>query len=514
MKVRALLAGRPGSTWWLIRHELRLAWRGVGGKGIKLLLVLLLILGVALHAGVYGLLAKLPEGDMPPWALFALGGAAYVVISLMLSQAILQSVSALFDRGDLDLLLASPLPTRSVFMARGLGIAISVVGLYLFMLAPLAHVGLFTGHANLLAIYPTLLSLALGVTALGIWLTLLLVRWLGARRARTVAQVLGSLVGAALFLASQAQNMLGEAQRKQLTVLVMRWLAPGGPLSEDSPLWLPARALRGELLPLLAIMALGVGAFWAVIGLAHQHFLAGTQESVSGSVKRGVAAPSAGSVRFRAGIARNVLAKEWRLILRDPQLITQTLLQLLYLTPMLFIALRGDGRAAVMLMPAVVWLATSLAGSLAWITVAAEDAPELLGGAPASLARLRWLKLLAALLPVWVLVSPLVVVLPGHDWKQGLIFIVCLVGGTLSVGMGLIWYPRQGKRADMKTRMKGHGVVGMLEALLTFGWAGLAYCLGSPPAFNYWPLALLAVLLGMGVTWVLGRSRREDGSLV
>lgn len=509
-----LLKGKPGSTLWLIRHELRLAWRGVGGKGIKLLLVLLLILGAAIHLGAYGLLAKLPEGEMPPWALFALGGAAWLVASLMLSQAILQSVTALFDRGDLDLLLASPLPTRNVFMARGLGIAISVVGLYLFMLTPLAHVGVFTGHANLLAIYPTLLSLALGVTALGIWLTLLLVRWLGARRARTVAQLLGSLVGAAMFLASQAQTILSEAQRKQLTVTLMRWIAPGGPLSEDSLLWFPARALRGDLLPLLVVIAVGAGAFWAVIGLAHQHFLAGTQESVTGSAKRGLAAPSAGSVRFRSGVWRNVLVKEWRLILRDPQLITQTLLQLLYLTPMLFIAMRGDGNSAVMLMPAVVWLATSLAGSLAWITVAAEDAPELLGCAPTSLARLRWLKLMAALLPVWLLVSPMLILLPGHDLMQALIFLTCLVGGTLSVGMGLIWYPRQGKRADMKTRMKGHGAVGMLEALLTFGWAGLAYCLSSPPAFKWSPLALAAVVLGMGVTWVLGRSRRADGALV
>lgn len=514
MKTQGFLAGRPGSTLWLIRHELRLSWRGVGGKGIKLLLVLLLLLGIALHAGAYGILEKWPQGDMPAWALFALGGAAYVVISLMLSQAILQSVTALFDRGDLDLLLASPLPTRSVFMARGLGIAISVVGLYLFMLAPLANVGLFTGHANLLAIYPTLLSLALGVTALGIWLTLLLVRWLGARRARTVAQVLGSLVGAGMFLASQAQNMLGEAQRKQLVVMLMRWIAPGGPLSEDSVFWLPARALRGELLPLLAVMAIGVGAFWAVIGLAHQHFLAGTQESVSGSARRGLAAQPAGSVRFRAGLARNVLLKEWRLILRDPQLITQTLLQLLYLTPMLFIAMRGDGQSAVMLMPAVIWLATSLVGSLAWITVAAEDAPELLGTAPASLTRLRWFKLLAALVPVWVLVSPLLILLPGHDWRQALIFLFCLVGGTLSVGMGMIWYPRQGKRTDMKTRMKGHGVVGLLEGLLTLGWAGLAYCLSSPTALKWAPAPLVAVVLGMAVTWVLGRSRRADGALV
>ncbi len=506
------LRGRPGSALWLIHHELRLAWRGIGGKGIKLLLVLLLMLGIALHVGAYGLVAKWPQGEAPAWVLFALGGAAWVVVSLMLSQAILQSVTALFDRGDLDLLLASPLPTRSVFIARGLGIAISVVGLYLFLLAPLAHVGLFTGHANLLAIYPTLLSLALGVTALGIWLTLLLVRWLGARRARTVAQVMGSLVGAAMFLTSQAHNLLGEAQRQHWNAKLMSWLAPGGPLSEDSPVWLPARALRGELLPLLAVVLVGAGSFWAVVNLAHQRFLAGTQESVSGSAQRGAAAPRAGSTRFKGGLFRTVLSKEWRLLLRDPQLITQTLLQVLYLIPALAIALRGDGRMAFMLVPAVVWLAASLAGGMVWITVAAEEAPELLGTAPASLTRLRWYKLLAALLPVWLLVSPMLVYVAGQGLLISLIFLVCLAGSTLSVGMGQIWYPRQGKRADMKTRMKGHGAVGMLEALSTFSWAGLAFCLQSKLSFA--PLALLGIALSAGVTWYLGRSRREEGALV
>lgn len=29
--MKASLKGRPGSALWLIHHELRLAWRGLGG---------------------------------------------------------------------------------------------------------------------------------------------------------------------------------------------------------------------------------------------------------------------------------------------------------------------------------------------------------------------------------------------------------------------------------------------------------------------------------------------------
>lgn len=505
---------RPGSALWLIQHELRLAWRGMSGKkGINLLPLLLLAMNLALHAWMYPLLRDWPAAATPPWMIFVLGGAAWLCLSLMLSQAIWESLTALFDRGDLDLLLASPLPTRSVFIARGLGIVLSVVAMSLFMLAPLANLGLFTGHANLLAIYPTLLALALGVTALGMWLTLLLVRVLGARRARTVAQVLGSLVGALLFLALEAYRVMGAEQRQQWSVRLMRLIASDGPLSVDSPLWLLGRALLGELWPLMTVVVLGVGAFWAVVGFAHQRFLAGTQESVTGSAKRGLAARSAGSVRFRAGLLRNVLVKEWRLILRDPQLIAQTLLQLLYLLPMLILALRSEGQSTFLLMPAVVWLASSLASGLAWITVAAEDAPDLLGGAPIALTRLRWIKLLAALLPVWLLVSPLLVYLLGISPRQALIFTFCLVGATLLVGLGQIWCPRQGKRTEMKTRMEGNIMIGILEALQKMGWGGLTYCL-SASEFKYAPMPLLVVLLGAGAIWLVGRARRADGASI
>ncbi len=502
------LAARPGSTAWLIRHEMRLAWRSVGGKRAGVLLVVLAILSVALHVGAWTLLRQAPAGDWPPIVAYLLGGATWLFITLMLAQAIAASVLALFDRGDLDLLLSSPLPTRNVFLARGLGIAANLPVLYLFLLAPFANVGLFVGHANLLAIYPALLAISLAVTALALALTLLLVRWLGARRARSVAQVLGSLVGAAMFLVFQIPNVAGPEFTRRLIGRLMEWAQPGGPLALASPLWWPARALQGDLLPMLAIAALGAGAFWAVVGLAHRRFLDGTQESVTGSARRSLASPRTGSTRFRTGLWRTMLVKEWRLIARDPQVITQTLMQVLYMMPAMFLVVRGAGRALALVVPRVVYVASTLASNIVWLTVAAEDAPELLGTAPVPRGRLRALKVLAALLPVWLLVSPLVAWLAWRQPLEALIFVACLAGGTLSVGAAQAWYPRQGKRGDLKKRMQGHGILGVLELAVVLSWGGLAYCLGAAPAWT--PLALLAAALGSGAIWFLGRARRED----
>ena len=501
-------AARPGSTAWLIRHEMRLAWRGVGGKRATVLLVVLAILSVALHVGAWSLLRHSPEGAWPPIVAYLLGGAAWLCITLMLAQAIAASVMALFDRGDLDLLLSSPLPTRNVFLARGLGIAANLPVIYLFFLAPLADVGPFVGHANLLAIYPALLAISLAVTALALALTLLLVRWLGARRARGVAQVIGSLVGAAMFLVFQIPNVAGPEFTRHMVGRLMGWAQPGGPLALDSPLWWPARALQGDLLPMLAIAALGAGAFWAVVGLAHRRFLDGTQESVTGSARRGLASPRAGATRFRAGLRRNMLVKEWRLIARDPQVIMQTLMQVLYMMPAMFLIVRSTSQALALLVPMVVYIASMLASNIAWLTVAAEDAPELLGTAPVTMGRLRALKVLAALLPVWLLVSPLIAWLAWQHPLEASIFVACLAGGTLSVGAAQVWYPRQGKRTDLKKRMQGHGILGVLELAVVLSWGGLAYCLGAAPAWT--PLALLLAALGSGAIWFLGRARREE----
>ena len=57
----------------------------------------------------------------------------------------------------------------------------------------------------------------------------------------------------------------------------------------------------------------------------------------------------------------------------------------LYLIPMMFMGFRSDG-TALLIVPGFVLIGSMLAGNLAWLTIAAEDAPELIGTAPAPAA--------------------------------------------------------------------------------------------------------------------------------
>lgn len=499
----------PGSAAWLLRHELRLLWRKTG-VGHPWLLAGGGVLWALLHLPYYFFLRALHGPPFPVWVAPVAGSMLWFAMTLMLSHAILQSVSALFDRGDLDLLLSSPLSSRTVFFTRGLGIAAGCTVLYAFFLLPAAHMGLLTGHVRLMAIYPTIAAMALLATSLGLMLTLVLVRLLGARRARTVAQVMGALAGALIFLATQAQNMMGLGMRQRIAALLLHWVQPGGPLAPEAAAWTPYRAMIGEPGALVAMLLIGSGSFVVVVHLAHRRFLAGTQESVSASIKRRLPADG-GNLRFRGGVWRTVLVKEWRLILRDPQLIAQTLLQVLYLLPLVFVVFRRQDML-VLAVPSAVLLSGTLAGTLAWITVTAEEAPDLIGTAPIPITRVRWLKVLAAMLPVWLMVSPLFVFLLLHNAWHATVFLLCLAGATAGGGMMQVWYPRQGDRKNMRRRMESGKLVGLLEGFSAMGWSGVAWCLVSMPVLA--PLPLLLAAAGPIAAWFLGESRRNEGLLV
>ncbi len=507
-----MIAATPGSAVWLLRHELRLGWRGMGGKRVWLLLVGAGVLWAFIHVAAWLLLrgwATLGADQLPPMAIMISGGLFWLFASIMVSQTVAHAVAALFDRGDLDLLLSSPLSPRTIFTIRGLGIAIGACFVPSLLMLPFAHAGMVAGRPGLIGIYVVVMSLALGAAAIGMALTMTLVRTFGARRAKTIAQVAAALIGAGFFLLSQAQTMLPKAQREAFVAWTRQESQPGGWLSPESMLWWPVKAMLGEWLPLLLMAGIGVGGFWLVVNLTYRRFVTGTQEDiVGGAVATRLAA---GPLKFHSGVVRVLLFKEWKLLIRDPQIISQTLLQILYLIPLMFIGFRGE-RSAWLLIPGLVVIASMLAGNLAWLTIAAEDAPDLIGTAPLPMTRIRRIKAAAAILPVLAILLPLVLWWFTVDGYVALVLLFCAVGGTASATICHIWHPRRGNRREMKKRYRESKLTNILETLGSFGWAGMAVCMNG-----YWlwlPVALLLVLLGPGSAWLLGRKARSEAVLV
>jgi ABC-2 type transport system permease protein len=338
--------------------------------------------------------------------------------------------------------------------------------------------------------------------------TMSLVRWLGARRARVAAQVLAALIGAGFFIVSQLPNYLSQQKNNVIVAWFKRELDGDGWLSPGSVLWWPARAMTGEWLPLVIVMIVSFGGFWAVVNLTYRRFVTGTQESVTAG--RTAHRTSLEPIRFQGGFARMLLLKEWRTIWRDPQIISQTLLQLLYLFPMLFLGFSGR-QSSWVLIPGLVMMGSMLAGNLAWLTIAAEDAPELVGTAPVSIDRVRFLKAVAAVAPVMALLLPLALWWSFRDPYLACVLLLCTVGGASSAALCQIWNPRQGNRRDLKLRYRQNRLVNVLESLGAMGWAGVAFCLNGHVLWL--PVPLFFVTLGPGSAWLLGHRARRSGAL-
>jgi ABC-2 type transport system permease protein len=212
------------------------------------------------------------------------------------------------------------------------------------------------------------------------------------------------------------------------------------------------------------------------------------------------------SVRgFQGGVGAALMRKELRLLLRDPTLLSQVLLRVLYVLPLGFAVVRAgaDPRhrfEAVSagqlfgLAAAVVFVAGQLAGSLAWITICAEDAPELLACAPIDGGRARLAKLAAAMVPIAVLLGPILVALAWFSPWVGLCAFVGASGSAISSGLINLWFERPAQRKAFRGRRTGSILAGVAEVLSGLGWGASA---GVASAGSAWALAPLALTVGM-----------------
>jgi ABC-2 type transport system permease protein len=516
------VSARPGSALWLLRHEIRLFWFNMGpaaSKGGarrhpgKLSIGVWLATWLVLHGVAFALLGRLDGASaMPPQLLrVATTGVLAASMTLMLSSGLKASVEVLFERADLDLLLSSPLPSISIFAVRLAGMVLGTAALYLFFLAPVAHVGLLLGQPQWLAIYPTIIGAAAIAASTAMLMTLGLVRTLGARRTRVVAQVLGALAGAFLFLVSQAFSVLSGGRDTDAATWLFQLLAPGAVLGPDSLAWLPGRAALGDPWPLLGLALLAACVVLLTVRITHGFFVHGLQQAAS--TARAAARAGAPRYRFGRSLMEVVIIKEWRLIVRDPHLISQVLLQLLYLLPACIPMFSAAGLSLAGIGAALTLLCGSLTASLAWIIISAEDAPDLLLASPASDRTIRYAKLAAAAMPALAIVALPLLWLLVRDPVAALLICFTVAASVLSSDLIVMWCGRRAVRGEFQARGKGNFLSGLFEMLSALAWGGLAFVLltlrgagdQSPMMLLAGAMALAAGLAVPGTAWLMRR---------
>lgn len=395
---------RRGGFAWLVGHEMRLSWRsrtrGMPALAGFYLLAVYLLIGITVAANLTSW-----QLSWSPVAGAVIFLASIAVFTLMIAQAMLASQRTLYEARDLDLLLTSPMPEQRVLSAKLVSIAAGVSLTYASLLLPLVVPFAVLGHPQLLGVVGLLVAVPLAAAALGLALTLLLARTVGPRVSRTVGQILAALLASGFYLASQLMNafhkrgldggLLGWARRHELGV--------AGPTA-----W-PGHAAFGSIQALLYILTPSALLFVTVGMLFHSTFLTGYQDA--GMRLAGARPRKGGGERlFHASLRRAVFVKEWRLLARDPALAFQMVLRLVYLVPLLLLGFRNGSShsLAPILAFASVLITSQLCGSLAWLTIWAEDAPELLVTAPVAKDVIDQAKLSAAL----TMTVPLALILP------------------------------------------------------------------------------------------------------
>jgi ABC-2 type transport system permease protein len=230
----------------------------------------------------------------------------------------------------------------------------------------------------------------------------------------------------------------------------------------------------GDLYALLLVAGGTSALFLAVTARYAPRFADYTLTAVSGS--HASAQKQSGDRSFRVVHASATLRlKERRLLLRDPWLISQSLMQLLYLVPPGLLLWHDLGRgsiASIVLVPVLIMTAGQLAGGLAWITISGEDAPDLVTSAPVTQSRLLRAKIEAVMQSVGIVLLPFVCLLALISVRQALVVALGSAAAAASSTAIQLWFRSQSKRSHFRRRHTSSRIATFSEALVSITWAG------------------------------------------
>jgi ABC-2 type transport system permease protein len=165
------------------------------------------------------------------------------------------------------------------------------------------------------------------------------------------------------------------------------------------------------------------------------------------------------------------------LLRRDPWLVSQTLMQLLYLVPPALLLWRSfaDNSAAIVLVtPVIVMAAGQLAGGLAWLTISGEDAADLVSTAPLSPSRVIRAKIEVVLIAIGAIFAPLVLALLFASPLQAAITASGVIVAAASATAIQLWFRVQARRSQFRRRQTSSRLATFAEAFASIGWAATA----------------------------------------
>src|SRR5882757_9205252 len=385
----------------------------------------------------------------------------------MLPKAMEAVTRAFYARGDLDLILSSSASAARLFAVR----------------------------------------IATMAVAISVMLTIALFRAIGPKRTRLVAQIVAAVIGASFVIGVQLVAILSVGTLSRVALFQSDAIVDHAP-DRDSLWWLPANAAMGDGLALLVVLALGAIVLAGAIRFCAPRF--GELALAAGGVSHGPARSNRRAANFRPKSPGQALRrKEWLLLWRDPWLMSQSLMQLLYLLPPFFLLSRmfyGEGNGAALLVPVLIMAAGQLAGGLAWLAISGEDAPDLIATAPVTAARVWRAKGEAVAGGMAIVFGPSVIGLAILDPVLGIITVCGITIAGIAATLIQFWFRAQVKRSLFRRRHVSSRIATFAEALSSIIWAGAGAVAVVSLWFAIFPGAVALAVLP--VAWLLSPKRR------
>jgi ABC-2 type transport system permease protein len=492
-----------GTLPWFASHEIRLAWRDwlsmmtAGRRGREKVVAIALVLFVVFaHVVAWYFVARYVEESTEPSksALVVITGSVVLSWSLLISQAMESVTRAFYARSDLDLILSSPASAQKVFAVRIGAMALSVILMAALLGAPLINVLVMRGGAGWLGAYGVVIAMGATAAALSVALTVALFRLIGPKRTRLVAQIVAAVIAAVFIIGLQVAAIMSSGTLSRMVFLKSETLVALVP-EADSLIWLPARAALGDLSALAVVLGISLLMLGAAImvfsGRFGAHAIAASSVAASG-------ARQTRTTPFRARPAMRALRqKEWTLLLRDPWLVSQTLMQILYLLPPALLLWRGYGEGTgllVVLVPVLVMAAGQLAGGLAWLAISGEDAPDLVATAPIPRGHIVRAKIEAVLGAVAIAFAPFIVALAFLSVWGALVSAAGVLAAAAAATGIQFFFRKQATRRYFRHRQTASRFATFAEAFSSIAWAGTA----ALAAGGTW-LALIPAAIGLAI---------------
>jgi ABC-2 type transport system permease protein len=421
---------------------------------------------------------------------------------LMISQAMESMTRAFYSRSDLDLILASPVAAQRLFAVRIATVAISVAMMAIPLAAPFIDILIVRGGLRWMGAYGLIVAMGAAAAALAVGFTVALFRIIGPKRTRLVAQVVAAVIGAAFVIGLQVAAILSYGTISRVSVLQSSAVLTHAP-DLGSIVWWPACAAVGDWLALIGVLAVSFALLVAAIALVSPRFGEYAVAATGADASR-VSQAGRQSAFRKTSPRRALRRKEWTLLRRDPWLVSQTFMQMLYLIPPAVLLWRSfdDGNGAYnLLVPVLVMAAGQLAGGLAWLAISGEDAPDLVATAPVPASFILRAKVEAVLGVIAVVFAPMVAVLAILSPWHALVASGGIIIATTAATAIQLWFRSQAKRSQFRRRQISSRVATFTEAFSSIGWAATAAVASVSLVLAIAP-ALIALLVVAGA-WVM-----------